>query len=337
MNPYAAGSSHFYLYDLERRVILGELLHGSLPEMFSRDGSRVLCEGRGSSMTCLEEEALAFVNTKLFRGRLNPNYTETFWFLDIRDNSARMAGAISQVAGGGSTWHASPNGRYGYTAPTAVYGKCFFLCQLEARTSKKMPIPGEQVNGWWDDRHILLKAGTNEFSLLDITTQESSPLFSAASIRAFLAQAGLTNDAAGLGAFSHWNGHDYDFYFGPAASLQGLQNPDAWLVKADKAGPSLKLLYRNFHFRWGARLDSAGTHYLYDGEQGASGSGGNGGVYLEDLTNGTTFTVVQPDYKGQYAIARFYRNEVIYFQNRLLRRIQLDGSNDAPLITAGAQ
>jgi hypothetical protein len=58
---------------------------------------------------------------------------------------------------------------------------------------------------------------------------------------------------------------------------------------------------------------------------------------LEDLTNGTTFTVVQPDYKGQYAIARFYRNEVIYFQNRLLRRIQLDGSNDAPLITAGAQ
>jgi len=338
MWTFATGSIHDYLYDLEHRVILGELLHGSLPEMFFRDGSRVLCEGRGSSMTYFEEEARNFVNTKLFRGKLGaPNRTESFWFLDLRDNSARMAGAISQAAGTGSRWHTSPNGRYGYTAPFAVYGKCFFLCDLEARTFKKIPIPGEGVNGWWDDRHILLEAGANAFRLLDIATQTSTPFFSAAGIQAFLTQAGLTNDATGLGAFANWNGHDYDFYFGPAESLQGLKNPDAWLLKADKAGPSLKLLYRNFHFRWSAHLDSTGTHYLYDGENGAPGSGGDGAVYLEDLTNGTTFTVVPPDYKGQYAIARFYGNEVIYFQNRLLRRIRLDGSNDAPLLTAGKQ
>jgi hypothetical protein len=79
-------------------------------------------------------------------------------------------------------------------------------------------------------------------------------------------------------------------------------------------------------------LDNTGTHYLYDGEPGAPGQRGNGGVYLRDLTNHSTFTVVPPDNKGQYAIPRFYGNEVIYFRNRVLHRIRLDGSEDEPLL-----
>ena len=68
-------------------------------------------------------------------------------------------------------------------------------------------------------------------------------LFSAGAIQAFLAQSGLTNDPAGLDAFPHWNGRDFDFYFGPGNSLRGVKYPNAYLLKADRAGPSLKLMY----------------------------------------------------------------------------------------------
>ena len=121
---------------------------------------------------------------------------------------------------------------------------------------------------------------------------------SAASVKTFLSQAGLTNGPSGLGAFANWNGHDYDFYFGPADTLFGLKNPDGYLLGVDRAGPSLKVLYRNFRFRWDGHLDGAGTHYLYEGEKAAAGSGGDGAVYLEDLTNGTTVTLVSAGQQG---------------------------------------
>ncbi len=57
------------------------------------------------------------------------------------------------------------------------------------------------------------------------------------------------------------------------------------------------------------------TH-LYQGEAGRPGSGGDGAVYLRSLTNNTTLTVVPPDNKGQYAIPRFYHEEVIYFETK---------------------
>lgn len=38
-----------------------------------------------------------------------------------------------------------------------------------------------------------------------------------------------------------------------------------------------------------------------------------------------------PDNKGQYAIPRFYGDEVIYYRNRVLWRIGLDGSNNVPV------
>jgi hypothetical protein len=288
-------------------------------------------------MTSLKATALGFIN-KVFGGKLpTPDRTETFWILDIRGNSATMAGALLQEPGSGSEWRPSPSFRYGYTIPSSGFGKWFFLCDLDAKTIKKIPIAVERINGWWDDQCILVESGANEFSLLDITTQKRRTLFSAASVKTFLAQTGLADDPSGLGAFANWNGRDYDFYFGPADSLQGLKNPDSYLLKADRAGPSLKVLYRNFRYRWSGQLDSAGTHYLYEGEKGTPGSGGNGAVYLEDLTNRTTVTVVPPDNKGQYSIPRFYGNEVIYFQNRLLRRIHLNGSDDALLLEAGAK
>lgn len=326
-----------YLYDLQHQAILGELVHGGLPVLSSRDGSLVLCQGRDAFVASLKEKTFGVIN-KVLGGRLpEPDRSETFWFLDVRHNSATMQGAVLQIPGGGSGWRPSPGFRYGYTHPTFGYGRWFFLCDLEAKTFKKIPIAGEKLIGWWDEQHILVNNGVNEFSLLDVATQRRRALFSAASVTSFLAEAGLTNDPAGLGAFANWNGREYDFYFGPENSIRGLKNPDAYLLKADRAGPALKVQYRNFQFRWGGHLDHAGTHYLYQGEKGAPGTGGDGSVYLEDLTNGTTTLVVPPDNKGQYSIPRFYGNEVIYFQNRLLWRIQINSSNSTPLLQVNAK
>jgi hypothetical protein len=99
----------------------------------------------------------------------------------------------------------------------------------------------------------------------------------------------------------------------------------------------LKFLYRDFKFQWGGHLDETATHYLYQGESGKPGNGGDGAVYVRNLANGTESTVVPPDNKGQYAIPRFYGEEVIYFRNRLMQRVRLDGSNDVPVLTAGAK
>ena len=71
--------------------------------------------------------------------------------------------------------------------------------------------------------------------------------------------------------------------------------------------------------------------FVYQGESGAPGSGGNGAVYLRDLSDNSVHTLVPPNNKGQYAIPRFYGDEVIYFRDRVIWRIGLDGSNNVPL------
>ncbi len=298
----SATNSHTYLYDLERRVILGELFNAGVPELCRRDGSRLLCQGHDSPATTLKRRMIEFFR-KVLGGKALPaaNRTETFWILDVQSNSAVRVGVLSQLPGTGSRWHPSPNFRYGYTVPSG-FSSSFCLCDLESQTFTQIPVPGE------------LQGCT------------------ATSISTFLTQVGLTNELADLSAFANWNGHDFDFYFGIKGLINGLGKGGSFLLKADRAGPALKLLYRNFDFRWGGVLDNTGRHYLYDGEPGAPGQRGNGGVYLRDLTNHSTFTVVPPDNKGQYAIPRFYGNEVIYFRNRVLYRIRLDGSGDEPLL-----
>jgi hypothetical protein len=66
------------------------------------------------------------------------------------------------------------------------------------------------------------------------------------------------------------------------------------------------------------RLDITATHYLYNGERGLPGQGGNGAVLLRNLEDNSITSLVPPDNSGQYSLPRFYRNEVIYFRNRLL-------------------
>jgi hypothetical protein len=62
-----------------------------------------------------------------------------------------------------------------------------------------------------------------------------------------------------------------------------------------------------------------------------SGNGGNGGVFLLDLLNNTTTTLIPPDNKGQYSIPRFYGDTVLYFRNGQIWTINRDGSANTRL------
>ena len=329
----AGPKAHQFLYDLKSNAIAGEMVPPAMPVLSTKDGSRILVFGPEPSLSALRRSIWNLVR-KPFGARASPMLSreEAFWLLDTRNNAARRLGILSQTPGTGSQWRPSPDCTRGYTAPSYGLGRMIFLCDLNQSTFKQLNCAG-YVAGWWDDSHLLVHAGTNRFVLFDIFTSQSSDLFNRTNIESLLLREDLTNDPRGLGVFANWNGRAYDFYFAPEGSRQGLQYQDAFLMKADRTNSSLQLLYREFNFRWSGHLDETGTQYLYPGEAGQPGRGGDGSVYWRDLTTGKTTTLVPPDNSGQYSIPRQFGNEVIYFRNRQLRRIGTDGQNDAPLLT----
>jgi hypothetical protein len=330
----ARTNSHSYLYDLDHRVVVGELVNAGMPVLWTRDGAKILCLGHDSLGTSFKHRALTAAS-KLLGGKLPPvNRTETFWVLDIRDNSATRLGAVSQIPGTGSRWHPSPGFRYGYTVPSTTEGRAFFLCDLLTNAITQIETRSE-LKGWWDDQHILVENGLNDLALFDIATEKCRPLFGPAEIAAFLSQTGLTNNPGGIGVFANWNGKDFDFFFGPKPDIHGQGGTNSFLARIDKEPPGLRLLYREFQFRWSGHLNADATHHLYQGESGAPGAGGNGAVYLKNLTNDTVLTLVAPDNKGQYAIPRYCGDEAIYFQSKLLHRVKLDGTGDGFLLPGG--
>lgn len=332
-------NNHLYLFDLKKRVVLGEMLNTGDPVAYDCKDSRLLCTGFGSSSANFKEMAETMLQNlaSVLGGNVRkPDRIESFWIVDLRDGHASRVGELSQRAGTGSSWHSSPSFRYAYTLPSMGMSVSLWVCDLEKKTFAQTQSPGEIV-GWWDDQHLLFDDGKNQLLLFDIADQQSRVLLTSAQVENFKAQANLTNSPGSLGCFCEWNGHEYDFYLGPRNQIRGLDiddSIDTFLLKIDRSSPGLKLLYRHFDFCWGGNLDASGTLYLYQGESGQSGKGGNGAVYLRDLVNNTEFTVVPPDRSGQYAIPRFYGGEVIYFSNRILHRIQLNGTNDAVLLPA---
>jgi hypothetical protein len=328
----AGTNAHNYLYDLAHRTILGELIAAS-PVLYDRQNGRVLVMTASEPIRSAGEELENFLMSISFpHGTPIPGSQrqETFAMLDLVNNTCTKMGEIRQMAGAGSTWDASPDDRYGFTSPTTDMESSFVLCDLASGTFTKIKEAGDPV-GWWTEHEILMVNGTNEFDLFEVGARKRKTFFSPAYVKAFLEHEQLANVATNLRAFPNWNGRGYDLYFTSAESWGGLQHPDSFLLKADKASIALKVVYRSFRFRWGAHLDRAATHYLYPGETGAAGSGGDGSIYLQNLTNGTTLTLVPPDNLGQYSTPAFYGDEVIFFHNRILWRVQIDGSNKTEL------
>lgn len=316
---------HSFLYDLDKRLVVGELLNGAAVHG-NQDQTKLLCEGFSAPALSFKDQLSRLLN-KITLGRIpaNSNRIETFWLLDLRNNSAVRLGNISQIPGTGSSWVPAPGFRHSYNRTWNNQGQTVFLCDLEKNTFNQIQFTNE-VQGWWDDHDLLVKDAAGNFSIFDVQTRETKMLFSADAINQFLKEQGIPNDPAGIAATRNWNGSNFDFYFSGRRD-RGLKTNTTFLLKAERAGPALKLLYRDFQFIWSAQLDATATHYLYDGSSGPPGNGGNGGVFLRDLVNHTERTIVPPDNAGRYAMPRFYGNEVIYSRGRALWRIDLEGTH----------
>jgi hypothetical protein len=318
------------LYDLRERVILGELFHAGV-ELVNADGTKLLVIGPDSPAVNLKSRLLKLLN-RISGGKVavNNDRTESFWVLNLPDNSTKRVGAVAQFAGAGSRWYTSPNLRYGGTMPTAEFYKAFVLFDFATDRFTRIPFDG-RLCAWWDDQNVLLRASNNDLVLYDVVKLQTTVLFSAETIRQTLEQLKLPSDPAQVATFANWNGRAYDIYL--AEKDYELRAKRCFLLKADRTSPqpTLRLISPEFKFEWGGHLDSSATHFLYQGESGGSGSGGNGAVYLRDLSDNSVRTLVPADNQGQYAIPRFYGDEVVYYRNRVLWRIGLDGSNNVPL------
>jgi hypothetical protein len=324
--------SRHFLYEFKSHRVIGELLNAS-PIFANSDQTKLLCQGYSASAS-MKWKLIRWLDKSSFGKGLSRklNYDEAFWLLDLKNNSAVRIGKVYQGVGFGSSFIPSPDFRYGYNSPSTVAEGVFFLCNLESNLFTKIKIEGEPL-GWWDEQSILFKDKLNNFNLFDVTTHKTNTVFAAAAISRCLEELGLPGDPAGITAKYHWNGHDNEILFTEAKEKAWGRS---FLLKTDR-DLSLKLLYRDFKFQWLGHLDADCTHYLYEGESGQPGKGGNGGVYLRNLTNDTTLTLVEPDNGGQYSLARFWDDGVIYSRKRLLWRVDLNGSNNAPLIPEAAR
>jgi hypothetical protein len=320
-----------YLYDLNRQRVIGQLSNAN-PDFASLDQTKLLCEGFGFPRANLKQRLGAFVN-RISAGKISlfsTNWSQTFWVLDLRDNSAVRIGELSQLTGAGSTWTPAPGFRFGYNVPsTANSGREFFLGDLEKKTLQKIAFTGD-LQGWWDNHEIVAIYSYTNFVLFDVMSRQTSPLFTTAAVSEFLARQGITNSPINYAAIFNWNGSQYDFYL-TAERRHGMITNTTFLLRVEHDGPRFTLLSRNFQLHWAGYFDATGTHYVYSGESGAPGSGGNGGVYLRDLSNNLDRVLVPPDNHGQYALARIYSNTVIYWRDRVLWRVDINTTNSSRL------
>ena len=315
---------HEFQYDLEGDRIVGELFNAS-PVFANQDQTKLLCEGPESLWTTMKQR-LADALTKLSNDNIPWRFEteERFWVLDFRNNQVKALGGFSQRPGTGSKWSPAPGFRYGYNTPTTLLqDQEFFICDLEMAELRRMQSGGD-ICGWWDDHTLLIQDKSKNLSLLDVVTRSNKIAIPAEAIRDFLRQSRLADDLTHFQAMPSWNGSNYTLYFHARANYVA---GDSYLLKLNQTSSSFEVVQREFGFRFVGMLDVTATHYLFDGESDEPGRGGNGGVYLLDLQRNTTRTVVEPDHRGQYAIARLYKDRVIYFRNRQIWSINLDGNN----------
>lgn len=322
---------HQYLFDMDKGIVLGELTNGGVA-LSSRDYSKVLCAGHDSFKTSVKQAVLSFL-TKITKGKLHfaTNTVETYWVVDLHSNKARTVGTLFQIPGTGSRWRPSPDYRFGFNVPNNNDDEyhAFYLCDLEQETFRRIKFEGN-VRGWWDEKHILISDLSGDLVLYDVISGKTSLLLAFSQIAKRLEEESISVAPGSVSTLKHWNGTNYDFMIVPK-DTQARYTARSFIFKMERPDAALSLMTTNFQFRWLGCFNADRTAYMYEGEEGGSGKGGNGAVYLQDLRTDKTTTLVPPDHKGQYSLASFYKDTVIYWRNRELWHVNVDGSKNERL------
>lgn len=314
-------SYHCFLFDIDRRLILGELFNAG-PVFMNRDQSKLLCVQRATRKWSLRVWIAAllkgFTNTKTPFPHVGDEIL-VFWVLDLSRNTATRTG---EASGMNSSSEPSPGFRYGYDEPIdAPQEPQILVSDLERKTLVRIH-PHGWPQGWWDERSMVIKDPANNFILCDVSTARTSPLLSAAQVTGFFDQMHIPADPATASLFSVWNGKENDFYL--TDLHKKWEAVESFLIKVGRPGPTLSLISANFKFEWSDHLDSTASYYLYSGRDSGQASSA---VFLRDLRNSTDRTLIPSDGGGYFSIPRFYREGVIYVRSNMLWRIDLHGSN----------
>jgi hypothetical protein len=335
MTSAGTNGYRFVLYDIDHRVVLGELTHDANPVFMNQDQSRVLCLQRVPGARSLKAEVLRFY-TWMTRNKFSSSqppgdvervWVEKFWVVSLNGESATRIGELDQMEGAGSAFVSSPDFRYGYSyvLNEGTKDKGIFLCDLEQKKFWNAGLDGWPA-GWWNATSIVIKDPKNNLILYDVVSRKTSVLVSAGQITRFLNDAQISEtDVSGANLFCVWNGHEDDFYLTDTREMS--ESAVSFLAKVEKPKAKLKLLLREFKFEWSGHFDPTGTYYLFNGESGQTSSG----VFLRNMTNGTTTTLVEPDGSRDFSIPRFYRETVIYMRNNELWQVDVNGSKQSRL------
>lgn len=224
-----------FLFDLEKRKVLGELFKGAA--VFSnQEHTKILCQGEVSLNTSIKDK-LSNLLSRVSSRRINifTNRTEAYWILNLQNNSARRIGILSQWPGTGSTWIPAPGFRFGFNVPNNDEdGVAFFVCDLEQESFRKIRFIG-QLRGWWDERRILIKKPTGEWVLYDVLNEDASTLLGLETISRRLRELGITDDPASLSTCSFWNGTNYEFRLVAKQGWNWYTN-GTFIFKIDRSG-----------------------------------------------------------------------------------------------------
>lgn len=318
------------LYDLRERVILGELQDGWLTMgKYDGDASKLLVSQLGSPAADLKEKFARFTQ-RIPGGRFHMYINTTtlsYWVLNLKNNSRKRIGEMSDYNGTGHSWHWSPSLRYGCTAPTTEDGKAFVLFDFEKEKFTRIGQRG-WLCGWWDEGNILIGKDNGDFALYDIVNRQTKVLFGADAIQHAMDQFKLPGSSTNVYTHANWNGREYDFYFWGDC---GRGEERSFLLKAERTSPTptLKLFLPEFKSEAFGYFDARATHYVY----GRLEQGNYMAVILRDLSDNSERTLVAgaKEITAGWSPHRFYNNEIIYSRGGVLWRIGLDGSNNAPL------
>ena len=314
-------SYHCFLFDIDRRLVLGELFNAN-PLCMNRDQSKLLCVHWTTRQWSLQAWITALFKWVTHRNVPFPragDQMRVFWVVDLsRDTATR----IGEASGGHSTSQPSPGFRYSYDESIGVPQEPqILMSDLERKTLTRIRLPG-RPQGWWDERSMVIKDPTNNFILFDVVTASTSPLLSSAQVAGFLEKMHIPADPATANCFWVWTGKENDFYLTDLNKKWGAV--ESFLIKVGQPGPTLSLISTNFKFGWSDHLDSTATYYLYSGRDRPQATSA---VFLRDLRNNADGTLVPSDGGNYHSIPRFYREGVIYVRSNMLWRIDLNGSN----------
>jgi len=323
------------LFDLEQRKVVGQLLN-AWPAYSSADRSKLLCITRGSPSPPWVERvkaaaagllrAFKISTPKFLTPTSSQLHSENYWILELKSNRATLISQISQFQGGGSSFHPSPDFRFGYNKPTtAGFTNLFWLCDLKEGCIRDAHADGWPA-GWWDDHLIVVLTANNDFSLFDVVTGTNSPLLSATDIAAFLDEHHISHEDQRPSPFQTWNGRDFEFYVTDTHKKWSAE--ESFLLKVARSDAQLNVVNPAFQFEWSDHFHPSQQYYVYTGREAGDRSDA---VYLRNLRTGAETTLVEPLGEKRFSIPHFYKDSVIYLRSNALWRVNLDGSNNERL------